>query len=68
MNLLEEDVTMEDDTPSGIDGMVSLIGGTARKMREGETLYPGNKPPDSTTMPHMEDAEETTGTASHDPG
>ena len=67
MKLLEEDVTMEDGSRVSIDGTVSLTDGTTRKMRDGETLYPGSKPPAPTTMPHMEDTEEMTGTETHDP-
>ena len=65
--LLEEDVTMEDGTRVRMDGMVVMTDGSTRRMKEGETLYPGSKTPDSTTMPHMEDTGEMTGTETHDP-
>ena len=67
MKLLEEDVTMEDGTQVLMDGTVILTNGTSRRMKEGETLYPGRKPTDSTTLPHMDDTEEMTGTETHDP-
>lgn len=67
MKLMEEDVTMEDGTRVLMDGTLVMTDGSTRKMRDGETLYPGSKSPDSTTMPHMEDTEEMTGTETHDP-
>jgi hypothetical protein len=67
MKLLEEDVTMEDGTRVTIDGTLQMTDGTTRRMKEGETLYPGSKTPDSTTMPHMDETEEMTGTETHDP-
>jgi hypothetical protein len=67
MKLLEEDVTMEDGTQVMMDGTVILTDGSSRSMKEGETLYPGSKTPESTTMPHLGDTEEMTGTETHDP-
>ena len=67
MKLMAEDVTMEDGTEVRLDGTLVLTDGSTRRMKEGETLYPGSKPPDSTTMPHMEDTEEMTNTETHDP-
>jgi hypothetical protein len=67
MKLLEEDVTMEDGTRIMMDGTVRMADGTTRRMKEGETLYPGRKPPDNTTMPDMGSTEEMTGTETHDP-
>ena len=67
MKLMEEDVTMEDGTEVRMDGMLVMTDGSTRRMKEGETLYPGSKTPDSTTLPHMDDTEEMTGTETHDP-
>jgi hypothetical protein len=67
MKLMEEDVSMEDGTRITRDGTVILTDGTTRRMKEGETLYPGRKAQESTTLPHMEDTEEMTGTETHDP-
>ena len=67
MKLMEEDVTMEDGTQVRMDGTLVMTDGTTRRMKEGETLYPGSKTPESTTMPHMGDTEEVTGTETHDP-
>jgi hypothetical protein len=67
MKLLEEDITMEDGTRVTMDGTVVMIDGTTRKMREGETLYPGRKPPEATEMPELGSPEEMTGTETHDP-
>ena len=67
MKLIAEDVTMEDGTQVLMDGTVLMTDGSTRKLKEGETLYPGSKPPDSTTIPHMEDTEEMTNTETHDP-
>ena len=67
MKLLEEDVTMEDGTRIVMDGAVQMTDGTTRRMKEGETLYPGRKPADTTLMPGMGATEEMTGTETHDP-
>ena len=67
MKLLEEDVTMEDGTQVRMDGTVMMTDGTTRRMKEGETLYPGSKTTDSTTLPHMDNTQEMTGTETPDP-
>ncbi len=67
MKLLEEEVTMEDGTRVTLDGTVLMTDGSSRRMKEGETLYPGRKPAESQTMPDFGSTEETTGTETHDP-
>lgn len=67
MKLMEEDVTMEDGTRIRMDGTLIMTDGTTRRMKEGETFYPGSKPQETTTMPHMDETEEMTGTETHDP-
>ena len=67
MKLLEEKVTMEDGTQVNMDGTLVLGDGSTRRMKEGETLYPGSKTPESTTLPHRDDTEEMTDTETHDP-
>jgi hypothetical protein len=67
MKLMEEDVTMEDGTRVRMDGTLLLADGTTRRMKEGETLYPGRKPRETTTLPHLDDTEDMTGTETHDP-
>ena len=67
LKLMEEEVTMEDGTRIQIDGSVVMTDGTARKVEEGEILYPGGTTPDTTTMPEMDSTEEMTGTEIHDP-
>ena len=67
MKLLEEDITMEDGTLVQLDGTLVMSDGSTRRMKEGETLYPGSEPQENTTLPHMDDTEEMTGTETHDP-
>ena len=67
IKLLEEDITMEDGARITMDGTVVMTDGTTRKMREGETLYPGRKPTDETQLPELGSLEEMTGTETHDP-
>ena len=67
MKLLEEDVTMEDGTQVKVDGTIVLTDGTRRRMKEGESLYPGRKPAETASIPEMGSSEEKTGTETHDP-
>jgi hypothetical protein len=67
LKLVEEDITMEDGTRIMMDGTLRMTDGTTRPMKEGETLYPGRKPPNTTAMPTMGSTEEMTGTETHDP-
>lgn len=67
MKLIEEDVTLEDGTLVRMDGTLVLTDGSTRRMKEGETLYPGSEPHEPTTLPHMGNTGELTGTETHDP-
>ena len=67
MKLIEEEITMEDGTRIRVDGTLLMTDGTSRGMKEGETLYPGSKVTESTTLPHIGSTEDMTGTETHDP-
>ena len=67
MKLMEEDITMEDGSRVRMDGTLVMADGSTRRLKEGETLYPGSKERESTTLPHMGSTEEMTGTETHDP-
>jgi hypothetical protein len=57
MKLIEEHIAMDDGTLVRMDGTLVMRDGSTRRLKEGETLYPGSKPHESTTFPHRGEDE-----------
>ena len=62
MKLIEEHMTMEDGTLVRMDGTLVMSDGSTRRLREGEIIYPGSRPQESTTSPHRGEDEGPSGT------
>lgn len=66
LKLIEEHIAMEDGTLVRMDGTLVMRDGSTRQLKEGETLYPGSEPQESTTFPHRGEDEAPGNTGIHD--